>query len=163
MPGTPIKNKLIADIAAMGDGERSGDEVILDRIAGGETITGIARELGVSRPFLSGYLNRTPHGKAALKEAIAVRADAHAEKALQLADDVAENPNSIAKAREQIATRKWLAGVENPEKYGAKAATVNVTIGGLHLDALRKVSAELAHPDVVEGEAIDVTPGAADV
>jgi hypothetical protein len=158
MPGTPVKNKMLADIAELG-----GDVVLLDRIAGGETITSIAKELGISRPFLSGHLNRTPQGKAALKEAIATRADAHADKALDLADNVPASPNEIAKVREQIATRKWLAGVENPEKYGAKAASVNISIGGLHLDALRKVHAELAHPDVVEGDAVDVTPGDSDV
>lgn len=148
MGGRPVLNKLVKDIEAMG-----GDEVIFERIAGGDTITGIAAELGVSRPFLSARLNRNALTKKMLAEALLQRASAWAEQTLEIAEGVEEEKSAIDKAKLRIDTRKWLAAIEDPDKYGNKGTAVNVSIGGLHLAALQQVQQE-----TIEGSAVDVTP-----
>jgi hypothetical protein len=155
MPGTPIKNKMIADIQKLG-----GDDALIERIAGGETITKIASELGISRPFLSGHLNRNPLLQQKLAVAKKARAESHADEMLRLADEVTADPNQINKAKNQIEVRKWLAGVDDPERYGSKAGGVQITVGALHLDALRKVQIELAEPNVIDGTATEENPDA---
>lgn len=155
MPGRPVLNKLIADIAAMG-----GEDALYERIAGGATVGQLGEELGVSRPFLSARLNRTPQMKLAMQAALKERAGSFAEQALEIADNVAADPNEIAKAKTKIEVRKWLAGVHDAEQYGAKGTQVNISVGSLHLDALRQVAsaakaaAETDHPDVIDAEIV---------
>ena len=133
MPGTPIKKMMIANIQKMG-----GVEELIAMIAGGETIGSVAKKVGVSRPFLSGYLHSQPHWSAAVEQAKKARASAWADEALQIADGTPPDPNEINLSKMRIETRKWLAGIDNPEEYGSKGTKVEINIGTLHLDALRK-------------------------
>lgn len=149
MPGNQIEQRMWADIDAAGGVER-----ILQRIADGETMKQIADTFGVSRSFLSWKINGMEGMKERILQARRSRAEKLAEETLTLADNVGTtNPTEIKKVSEQIKVRQWLAGVDDPDRFGAKQAQVNVTIGGLHLDALRKVQAE-----IIDGEAKDVTP-----
>lgn len=156
MPGNPIEMKMWSDISKMG-----GPDAILRRTEEGATMTTLAAELGVSRSFLSWNINAIPGMKQKLIDARRARADVYAEQALTIADAVPEDPNAINKAKVKIEVRKWLAGVDNPEQYGQKPAQVNISIGGLHLDALRRVQADAAKtisaPDVIDAEATDVS------
>ena len=136
MAGTPIKRKLIADIEKSG-----GFEYILSTIVDGGSIQDLASSFGVSRKFLSEFLNKDPEQKIALKQARKMKAETLADQALQLVDAVEENPNAISKAREQASIRKWLAGVHDPDTYGQKQANVTINVGDLHLDALRHAPA----------------------
>lgn len=152
MPGNQIEMKMWADIDAAGGVER-----ILQRIADGETMKQIADTFGVSRSFLSWKINGMDGMKERILQARRGRAEKLAEETLTLADNVGTtNPTEIKKVAEQIKVRQWLAGVDDPDRFGAKQAQVNITVGGLHLDALRKVQAEPAQ--VIEGDAKDVTP-----
>jgi hypothetical protein len=54
MAGRPIKRAYEAKIAAV------GIEQMLSRVESGESIKDIAASLGMSRPFLSAFLNRDP-------------------------------------------------------------------------------------------------------
>jgi hypothetical protein len=154
MPGNSIELQMWADITKMG-----GVDKIIERVENGDSIQMMAEELGVSRSFLSWKINAISGVKERLIQARKGRADKWAEDALHIADNTPEDPNAINKAKMRIDTRKWLAGVDDPERYGQKGAQVNITIGGLHLDALRKVQSELAKPagQTIEGEATDVT------
>lgn len=154
MSGNKIELQMWADISKMG-----GVEKILERVENGDSIQKMADELGVSRSFLSWKVNAIPGVKDKLVQARKGRADKWAEDALHIADNTPEDPNAINKAKMRIETRKWLAGVDDPERYGVKGAQVNISIGGLHLDALRKVQAEMAKPigQMIDGEATDVT------
>lgn len=151
MASTPIKHAMIAAIKELG-----GVEAVIDQIAGGETVQSMAAKVGVSRPFLSGYLHSQPMWSAKLEAAKKMRAAAHADAALQIADEVPADPNAINKAKLRIETRKWLAGIDDPEGYGPKGQKVEVNIGTLHLDALRKANRA---PDTIEGTATEVTDG----
>ena len=157
MAARPIEQQMWADITKAG-----GPEALLDRISDGASMEELGKELGISRTFLSWKLNALPGMKERLVEARRGRADKWADDALSIADNVPEDPNAINKAKVRIETRKWLAGVDDPDRYGQKAAQVNISIGSLHLDALRRVQSDLATPisapDVVDAEAEDV-PG----
>jgi hypothetical protein len=149
-----IEMQMWADIDKMG-----GVDAIIQRVADGDSIKNIADQLGISRSFLSWKINKMPGVKDRLTQARKSRADRWAEEALEIADGVEEDPNKINKAKLRIDTRKWLAGVDDPDRFGTKQTQVNISLGGLHLDALRKVQADLARPvgTTIEGEAKDVT------
>ena len=136
MAGQPIKRQMLADIEKSG-----GFQNILDRISSGENMTTIARGFGVSRNLLVNTLYKDPKQKALLQGARKVRGHALAEQALDIIDNVEESPNAISKAREQANLRKWMAGCDNPESYGQKQSMINISVGDLHIDALRNAKA----------------------
>ena len=154
MASNPIEAQMWANITKMGGVDR-----IIERVAEGESIKVIAEGLGISRSFLSWKINAIPGVKERLVEARKARADKWGEEAIEIADNVEADPNQINKARLRIDSRKWLAGVDDPDRYAQKQQQVNISIGGLHLDALRKVQAELAKPagETIDGEARDGT------
>jgi len=158
MAGKKIELQMWADITKMG-----GVDVVLDRIEGGDTLMSIAADLGISRHLLGRCLNNSPGIRDRLLVARRGRAEKWAEETLDIADNVAEDPNAINKAKIRIDARRWLAGVDDPDRFGVKTAQVNISIGGLHLDALRKVQSEIAitvgepASETIDGEAIDVS------
>ena len=156
MASNPIETQMWASIEKMG-----GIDRIIERVAEGESLKLIAEELGISRSFLSWKVNKVPGVKERLVQARKSRADKWAEEAIEIADNVDADPNQINKARLRIDSRKWLAGVDDPDRFGTKQTQVNISLGGLHLDALRKVQADLAKPvgETIEGEARDVSEG----
>lgn len=156
MASNPIETQMWATINKMGGVDR-----IVERVAEGDSLKLIAEEIGISRSFLSWKVNAIPGVKERLVEARKARADKWGEEAIEIADNVEADPNQINKARLRIDSRKWLAGVDDPDRFGTKQQQVNISIGGLHLDALRKVQADLAKPvgEMIDGEARDVTEG----
>ncbi len=147
MPGNPFKRRVLADIETAG-----GWDAILDRIASGETITDIAPTYQCSRNFLSMLLHDDPERSKLVYELRTKAADALAEQAKKVLDDVnVTTPfarEEIAKARAQADVRLWLAGRYNREMYGEKKEAVNVQINvaELHVDAFRQVPAAPAVP-----------------
>jgi hypothetical protein len=135
------------DIKAMG-----GPGVIVDRIASGETMLGIAVELGVSRDMLGNWLNAREETGTALSLARARSAASMAEQSVILADTAP--PEHAPKTRLQIESRRWLASRYDPETFADRPnVAVNVTIGGLHMDSLRRrPAAALPDPQVIDIE-----------
>ena len=139
MAGRALKKRLLAQIADLG-----GPEYVREYIAGGGTILDLANELGCSRTYLSRHLNAHEDYRPVIAEARAEQADALAEEALQIADRLADADDvtreQIAVAKERIDVRKWLATVNNPERYqqNRNGPTVTININQLHLDALKK-------------------------
>jgi hypothetical protein len=101
MAGRKITKEYVNRIEKAG-----GIAEILERVAGGETLGTIARELSMSRSFLSTYMNSLPGGKEALQFARFVSAEILAEEAVEIADRA--TPENIEAARQQIEIRKWL-------------------------------------------------------
>lgn len=134
MPGTPIKEKLLADIEAQG-----GWDAVCERVASGENQTAVALSFGVSQGFFSRIMHLDENRVRAYRAAKRESAHVMAEKAMELADNVPEKRDAIAKVREQIGVRRWLAASYNREEYGESGDTVNVqvNVAELHLDALR--------------------------
>jgi transposase-like protein len=139
MSGRPILRQMLADIEKMG-----GIEKICEKISEGESIASIARDLGVSRNFLSTTLNKIPSQKEMLRLARKQKAEHFADEALRLADQCEESPNAISKMREQVSVRKWLASAHDPDQYAQKNNTtaIQVNVGDMHLNALKKIRIE---------------------
>jgi len=67
---------------------------------------------------------------------------------VSLADSAPLSPQDAQKVRNQIAARQWLAERRDRATFGTdKGASVHVTIGALHLDALRQPAPQL--PSVI--------------
>lgn len=135
MAGRPKLLALEAKIAAM----PGGWDDIFEAIEDGATYRMLAAKFGVSRSFMHFAVTHDDARRARAEEAYKVRADAMMEESLELADAVNVNlPAAVQKAKLQIELRQWLAAVDNARYKKAAQVEVNLTIGQLHLDALRR-------------------------
>jgi 3',5'-cyclic AMP phosphodiesterase CpdA len=81
---------------------------------------------------------------------------------LDIAD--ASDNNSANADRLKIETRKWMAGVANPDRFQAKPATaIQVNVNQLHLEALKQLNLASsnpheAHDQIEDATIIDITP-----
>lgn len=133
--------------------DHGGVEWVLERVANGEPLRQIAADLGCTRAVLSDWMLIDPERRALYLSARAASAAAMAEHSLQIADATSEVGTS--KARLQIETRQWLAGVYDREQYGAKPTGVNINIGMLHLDSLRRANErEQSNVQVIDTKAL---------
>jgi transposase-like protein len=136
MPGATVQRVLASMVADQGGVRR-----LLERIADGETITDIARELGVSRAYLSSWLARRA-GRDAVDRAHREAAGAYADQIQRLAGTTTED-NSRGR-RVQIDALRWLASKKDPQAYGdQQGPVVQLNVNSLHLDALRQVEARI--------------------
>ena len=136
MAGTPIdrmKMKKLDDI---------GENNLFDRLAAGQTMTGLVKELGIGKRLFYKWM-RSVEGRedryyAARKE----WANYLAEETLSIADNIADASDAqVAKVR--IDTRKWLAAQANPDNWAArKDPLVQINIHDQHLKALRDIVSE---------------------
>lgn len=75
---------------------------------------------------------------AALDEARARASHTLADESLAIVDAEALTPQEVSRAASRARSRQWLAERYNPAKYGnTKQTNVSISIGGMHLDALR--------------------------
>ena len=141
MAGKALRRRILSDVEAKG-----GADWLFDQIASGMTMTKLAEHYGCTRSYVSRALNANEEYKRALEQARAEAADALVEEGLHMVDqlDGSSSSNEIAATREKVNWRKFMAGSYNQNKYGTRPQTnVTLSIGDLHLDALRKVNAEL--------------------
>jgi hypothetical protein len=114
-------------------------------IASGKTILDLARDLAtqmgepISREIVSHYLNTfSEDAKQRIAAARIAGAHALAEEAKEIVDDAEVSREGISHAKLRADTRFWIAERWNRDELGgAKGAQINVSIGQLHLDALR--------------------------
>lgn len=147
MAARPKERKLKAALLRRARAELGTSATIADFVAGwvedGRTISDLARsmeaEMGesCSRSWLSGVLNRAPEDKARITAARAEAAYALVEQALEIADEPADSTVDVQRNRLRAETRNRIAGWWNRDFCGEQRAQVNVSIGQLHLDALR--------------------------
>ena len=158
MAGRPFLQQISKSIESLG-----GDEWFFGRIINGDSMASIAETVGCSRPFLYQWLNlKRNERRAALAEARRLSADTLVEDGLELLDRLAgthatSSEVSLAIARAKY--RQWRASRYNRELYGEprSGVDVNISIGQLHLDALRVRGAMkvLEREDVVEAELVE--------
>ena len=135
MGGQPKWHEFCARLDRMG-----GIEYIIGRIANGETLLGITRDLKTSRYTVWRYINLTSERAERYAKARRDGAAALAEEAIEIADGADDmHPAGVQKAKLQVDSRKWLAGVHDREGYGEqpKAAGQQINIGVMHLHALQ--------------------------
>lgn len=142
--------------------DKVGETVLLEKIASGLTMAGLARELKISNLSLYHWIRKDPDREERFKQARVIAADQWADECLDIAD--ASDSVSANSDRLKIETRKWLAGVTNPERFQAKPTTaVQVNVNQLHLDALRQLNLASSNPhdqieQIEEEVTIDLTP-----
>lgn len=120
--------------------DKIGEHTLLEKIASGMTMAGLAKDLGISNLSLYHWIKKDPDRQERFAQARAIAADQWAEECLDIADQ-ADGVSANAD-RLRIETRKWMAGVTNPDKYRAAPAqaAVQVNVNQMHLDALKQLN-----------------------
>ena len=145
MAGKALRKRILTEVASNG-----GADWLFDQIASGVTVAELARQYGCTRSYVSRSLNSVPEYAAALSKARGEAADALVEQGLEMVDGLsgASSPTEIAATREKVQWRKFMAGSMNQERYGTRPqSNVTLSIGDLHLDALRQFSADIKRVD----------------
>jgi hypothetical protein len=140
MAGKQLKKTILADVAKKG-----GAEYVREMASSMTLKAWAAQEWQCSRNYLSETIRSVPEYARALEGAQSVLADAMMEENVEIADSIPETASStqIAKVREQMQARKMLAAGLNRDRYGSgPRAEITLNLGDLHLDALRKISAD---------------------
>ena len=161
MAGKALRKRILTEVASNG-----GADWLFDQIASGVTVAELARQYGCTRSYVSRSLNSVPEYAAALTKARGEAADALVEQGLEMVDGLsgASSPTEIAATREKVQWRKFMAGSMNQERYGTRPQnSVTLSIGDLHLDALRKFSADMkrvnsdAEAATIDAEYVEVS------
>jgi len=161
MAGKALRKRILTEVASNG-----GADWLFDQIASGVTVAELARQYGCTRSYVSRSLNSIPEYAAALAKARGEAADALVEQGLEMVDGLsgASSPTEIAATREKVQWRKFMAGSMNQERYGTRPqSSVTLSIGDLHLDALRKFSADMkrvnsdAEAATIDAEYVEVS------
>lgn len=166
MAGKALRRKILKTIEQNG-----GSDWLHEKIASGVNMTQLAADFGCSRAYMSKTLNDVPEYKATLLAAREEAADAIVEEGLAIADSLNgdSSSNEISATREKLNWRKFMASSMNQNRYGNRPQTnVTLSIGDMHLDALRKVNSEIAAIEAedkqrqeasIDAEYKDVTDG----
>ena len=161
MAGKALRKRILTEVASNG-----GADWLFDQIASGITVAELARQYGCTRSYVSRSLNSVPEYAAALSKARGEAADALVEQGLEMVDELsgASSPTEIAATREKVQWRKFMAGSMNQDRYGTRPqSNVTLSIGDLHLDALRKFSADMkrvnseAEAATIDAEYVEVS------
>jgi len=161
MAGKALRKRILTEVASNG-----GADWLFDQIASGITVAELARQYGCTRSYVSRSLNSVPEYAAALSKARGEAADALVEQGLEMVDGLsgASSPTEIAATREKVQWRKFMAGSMNQDRYGTRPqSNVTLSIGDLHLDALRKFSSDMkrvnsdAEAATIEAEYVEVS------
>jgi len=150
MAGKALKKQILQDVADSG-----GADWLHDQIASGVTVAEIARQYGCTRAYVSRSLNSIPEYKSVMEAAREEAADALVEQGLEMVDGLSatSTTNEIAATREKVNFRKFMAGSLNQNKYGTRPqSNVTISIGDMHLDALRKVNSQMAEIEAEDRE-----------
>ena len=146
MAGFPMRRALEKKIEDLG-----GIEFVSAHIAQGMTIGRLAEFIECSRPMLSFWINHTEERKNAVLSARKLKAEKLAEDALDIADEAdGSSSSAVNKARLQVDTRKWMAAKLDPEGFGDKSMEVNISVGDLHLQALKHMGKAIENQEVIE-------------
>jgi hypothetical protein len=119
-----------------------GEVAIVDKLSQGETVLGLARTLGISHTAFYDWVDRGGEARAAaLARARARGGQSLAEETLEIADSATPQEAQVAKLR--VDTRRWLASKMNEEYSDKQQPLVNIDLGSMALDALRKRSLDM--------------------
>ena len=130
-----------------GDETKTALDYVCECVESGQTLKELASDLSTALEHEVTYARlmavlREAHGAEQTEQALdASRTRAShslAETALELVDAPADSNVDVSRAASRARTRQWMAERYNPKQYGqSKGVSVSVSIGSLHLDALR--------------------------
>ena len=159
MAGKPKFKQAIAELD-----KRGGVEVLQQELLAGKTIPMIAKELGLDRGYFRRNIVKHEKYGNAIREIEHQVADAHADAAFDMLNDIRErreaevekalNPKDdsvdvsvaltnqvdIGIAKGLAQQHNFIASSLNKNRYGSGSQqNIQINIGDLHLDALRKM------------------------
>ena len=118
-----------------------GEAMVFDHISQGKTVDSVIKALGVSIGGFYKWIDRDAKRGELLTRARTRGGQSLAEQTLEIADSATPQEAQVAKLR--VDTRRWLASKMN-EDYGDKQQPlVNIDLGSMALDALRKRSLDM--------------------
>ena len=125
---------------------------ILERLANGERLNFICRDptMPQNTRKLRTWIFGDEDRKEQYYEALAIGAEVLADEVVDIADGVDEPMEDVARSTLRVNTRKWLAGVNNRDRFGQKDkidATFTINIGEAMNKANERVI-ELSPSDV---------------
>jgi hypothetical protein len=121
-----------------------GEAMVFDHISQGKTVDSVIKALDVSISGFYKWIERDAKRGELLARARTRGGQSLAEQTLEIADSATPQEAQVAKLR--VDTRRWLASKMN-EEYGDKQQPlVNIDLGSMALDALRKRSVDM-HTD----------------
>jgi hypothetical protein len=118
-----------------------GEAMVFDHISQGKTVDSVIKALSVSIGGFYKWIERDAKRGELLARARTRGGQSLAEQTLEIADSATPQEAQVAKLR--VDTRRWLASKMN-EEYGDKQQPlVNIDLGSMALDALRKRSLDV--------------------
>jgi hypothetical protein len=118
-----------------------GEAMVFDHISQGKTVDSVIKALNVSIGGFYKWIDRDAKRGELLTRARTRGGQSLAEQTLEIADSATPQEAQVAKLR--VDTRRWLASKMN-EEYGDKQQPlVNIDLGSMALDALRKRSLDV--------------------
>ena len=123
-----------------------GEAMVFDHISQGKTVDSVIKALGVSIGGFYKWVDRDAKRGELLMRARTRGGQSLAEQTLEIADTATPQEAQVAKLR--VDTRRWLASKMAPDDYGDKQQPlVNIDLGSMALDALRKRSLDMRTED----------------
>lgn len=123
-----------------------GEAMVFDHISQGKTVDSVIKALGVSIGGFYKWIDRDAKRGELLTRARTRGGQSLAEQTLEIADSATPQEAQVAKLR--VDTRRWLASKMAPDDYGDKQQPlVNIDLGSMALDALRKRSLDMRTED----------------
>lgn len=124
-----------------------GEDAIIEFIASGGTISSLCRTLGVGNTTFDRWVERGGETRMASYARARVRAgQSLAEQTIDIADAATPQEAQVAKLR--VDTRRWLASKLSDEFSDKQQPLVNIDLGSMALDALRKRAMDI---NVIKG------------
>ena len=121
-----------------------GEDAVMEFIASGGTITALCKSLGVAVTTFDRWVDRGGEERGSAYARARVRAgQSLAEQTIDIADAATIQEVQLAKLR--CDRRAWLASKLNEEYSDKQQPLVNIDLGSMALDALRKRS--ITHTD----------------
>ena len=116
-----------------------GEDAVIEFIASGGTISALCKVLGIGNTTFDRWVERGGEARQAAYARARVRAGQWlAEQTIDIADEASPQEAQVAKLR--VDTRRWLASKLSEEFSDKQQPLVNIDLGSLALDALRKRS-----------------------
>jgi hypothetical protein len=114
-----------------------GEAMLFDHISQGKTTDSVIKSLDISIGGFYKWIEKDVRRGELLARARTRGGRSLAEQTLEIADSASPQEAQVAKLR--VDTRRWLASKQAPDEYGDKQAPlVNIDLGSMALDALRK-------------------------
>jgi hypothetical protein len=113
-----------------------GEAMLFDHISQGKTTDSVIKSLNISIGGFYKWIEKDVRRGELLARARTRGGRSLAEQTLEIADNASPQEAQVAKLR--VDTRRWLASKLSEEFSDKQAPMVNIDLGSLALDALRK-------------------------